>query len=132
MTRMQDTRPLRVAPAVEMRGDATVEQVASMMSFAGLPAVIVLDGDGERAGVLGRSELLVLMAEGRRSGRSLCEAAVAVASFPRIASDASPAAFLHLALAADGQTVMVTQDEREVGFIDMFDMLDALRPTAEP
>lgn len=126
MTRMQDARPLRVAPAIEMREDASVEQVASMMNFAGLPAIIVLDAGGEPAGVLSRSELLSLMVDGRSQGRSLCEAAVAMEAFPRIAGDASASALLRLALAADRPIVMVMRSDRDMGFVDMVDMLDAL------
>lgn len=116
-----------IIPAVTIREGATIEQATSLMSFAGLPAVILIRSEGHPAGVLGRPELVAAIGGRTHRPAALAEASLSVDSYPQIDCDASPAAVLRLALAIDCETVMVTRAGQIVGFLDMIDVLEAIK-----
>jgi len=114
-----------IMPAVTIPEAATIEQATSLMSFAGLPAVILVCPEGHPVGVLGRLELVAAIAGGTRNKTTLAEASRGMDAYPQIDGDASPAAVLRLALATDCETVMLTKAGKVVGFLDLIDVLKA-------
>lgn len=122
-----DLRPREITPAVTMPANATVEQATSLMSFAGLPAVILVRAEGHPVGVLGRSQLVMAIAGGAHHRAALAEASLGMDAYPQIDCEASPVAILRLALASDCETVMLTRGGQAVGFLDLIDVLEATR-----
>ena len=122
-----DLWPREITPAVTMPADATVEQATSLMSFAGLPAVILVRAEGHTVGVLGRSELVKVIAGTAHHRPALADASLGMSDYPQIDCEASPVAVLRLALASDCETVMLTRGGQAVGFLDLIDVLEATR-----
>lgn len=124
-----DLWPREITPVVTMPADATVEQATALMSFAGLPAVILVHAEGHPVGVLGRSELVTAIAGTAYHPTALTEASLGISAYPQIDCEASPVAVLRLALASDCETVMLTKEGRAIGFLDMIDILRATGDT---
>lgn len=126
-----DLWPREMTPVVTMPADATVEQATSLMSFAGLPAVILVRAEGHAVGVVGRSELVTAIAGTAHHRAALAKASLGMDAYPQIDCEASPVAILRLALASDCETVMLTRGGQAVGFLDLIDILEATRDASQ-
>lgn len=115
-----------VRPTITVPECATIEQAASLMSFAGLPAVVLAAADGHPIGVLGRTELVAAIAAGAHHPTALAEASLCLDGYPQIDCEASPGAVLRLALSRGCETVMFTKAGKIVGFLDLVDILAAV------
>lgn len=122
-----DLWPREIAPAVTMPADAKIDQATLLMSFAGLPAVILVHAEGHPVGVLGRSQLVTAIAGAAYRRAALAEASLGMDAYPQIDCEASPVTILRLALASDCETVMLTRGGQAVGFLDLIDVLEATR-----